>query len=76
MTESISDRRRLTHKTLYISGTTGGDGPSINETQFNSWSSRFCSIFCGRSVNKKSFNSKDKMQFPVAPVLISNVRIF
>lgn len=70
--EEISDTRRLTHKTLYISGQTGGDGPPRNGA--HSWLSRFFSIFCGRLVNKKIFNSKDKMQVPVVitPILIQN----
>ncbi|XP_008560704.1 high affinity cAMP-specific and IBMX-insensitive 3',5'-cyclic phosphodiesterase 8 isoform X1 [Microplitis demolitor] len=63
----MCDTRRLTHRTLYISGSTGIDDVIINDNQSESWSSRFFSIFCGRLSRRKLFSNSNKMQVMVLP---------
>lgn len=72
----MTDTRRLTQQTLYISGSTGGDEEMIKNDNASSWSSRLFSMFCGRPVTHKIFTRRDKMQVLVPPSnsLPTNVR--
>ncbi|KAK0096361.1 hypothetical protein PV326_005675 [Microctonus aethiopoides] len=63
----MTDTRRLTQQTLYISGSTGGDEEMIKNDNASSWSSRLFSMFCGRPVTHKIFTRRDKMQVLVPP---------
>ncbi|XP_044576170.1 high affinity cAMP-specific and IBMX-insensitive 3',5'-cyclic phosphodiesterase 8 isoform X1 [Cotesia glomerata] len=62
----MSDTRRLTHRTLYVSGSTSNDVIN-NDYPPESWSSRFFSIFCGRLSNRKLFSNSNKMHVMVLP---------
>lgn len=71
VSEITSDTRRLTQRTLYISGSTGSDDVQTHETAAgsDSWASRFSSIFCGYFFGRKWFVSRHKMQVMVRPSL-------
>ena len=67
--EDICDKRRLTHQTLYISGSIGTEHcqGQENVSQTDSWISRLYSIFCGTAVSSKWCVSRNKMQVKVKP---------
>ncbi|XP_063995456.1 high affinity cAMP-specific and IBMX-insensitive 3',5'-cyclic phosphodiesterase 8 [Diachasmimorpha longicaudata] len=70
----VTDTRRLTHRTLHISGATGSDDESKTDAMSSSWMSGFSSIFCGQLWRRKLFGSRDKMKVLAVPETLKNCK--